>query len=375
VNRHGRLFVTCFLLVIPLTGCRRSSPRPESTKDLAARTPDNLGRVVEPSPEALSPDGVLATAPTPVRRPATPMSAPSVAPTPSPTVSVPATPVPVARRAPIWKEFNGQLAFADASKFVRFGPRPSGSEALDRERAEIAARLDGAGWQVSTAAFTDQAPDGTPVDFRSLGARFKRGQPAKKRFLLGAHFDTERSKVMRTSGATDGASGPAILLEIARVLAAYPQVVSEVELLFLDGNHPFRQSTADDGLFGSRFAAQMLQLHQRSGEIRAVIDLENLGGKDFRLYYPPNSDPDLADTFQRSAGMLSIPLAAANRPVLGDQVPFQHANIPAIALLDTESPYLHTADDNLDRVDPASLAKVGQLVLYVLSEEIFPSGL
>ncbi|MBV8901051.1 MAG: M28 family peptidase [Verrucomicrobia bacterium] len=339
-----------------------------------ARTPDNQNRVT-PSPEALSPDGVLATAPTPLRRPAASRPAPSIALSPSPAVSVPATPVPVARRAPIWKEFNGQLAYADASRFVGFGPRPSGSEALDRERAQIAGRLDGAGWQVSTAAFTDQAPDGTPVDFRSLDARFKRGQPAKKRFLLVAHFDTERSKVIRTSGATDGATGPAILLEIARVLAAYPQVASQVELLFLDGNHPFRQNTADDGLFGSRFAVQMLQLHQRSGEIRAVIDLENLGGKDFRLYYSSNSDPDLAETFQRSAGMLSIPLAAANRPVLGDHVPFQHANLPAIALLDAESPYLHTADDNLAQVDPASLAKVGQLVLYVLSEEIFTSGL
>ena len=374
MNRHGRLFVTCFSLVILSIGCRRSSPRPESTNDLAARTPDDVGHV-EPSPEALSPDGVLATAPTPVRRPATPMPEPAVASTPSPAVSIPATPVPVARRAPIWKEFNGQLAFADASKFVGFGPRPSGSEALDRERAGIATRLDAAGWQVSTAAFTDQAPDGTPVDFRSLGARFKQGQPAKRRFLLVAHFDTERSKVMRTSGATDGAAGPAILLEIARVLTAYPQAASQVELLFLDGNHPFRQGTADDGLFGSRFAAQMLQLHRCSGEIRAVIDLENLGGKDSHLYYPPNSDPDLAEMFQRSAGVLSIPLATANRPVLGDQVPFQHADIPAIALLDAESPYLHTADDNLDRVDPASLAKVGQLVLYVLSEEIFPSGL
>lgn len=375
MNRHGRLFVTCFSLVILLAGCRRSSPpRPESTKDLAARTPDNQARV-EPSPEVLSPDGVLATAPTPTRRPAAPMPEPSVAPRPSPAVSVPPSPVPVVRRAPIWKDFNGQLAYADAGRFVGFGPRPSGSEALDQERAEIAARLDGAGWQVSTAAFTDQTPDGTPVDFRSLGARFKRGQPARKRFLLVAHFDTERSQIMRTSGATDGAAGPAILLEIARVLAAYPQVASQVELLFLDGNHPFRQDTAEDGLFGSRFAAQMLQLHRRSGEIRAVIDLENLGGKDFRLYYPPNSDPDLAETFQRSAGMLSIPLAVANRPVLGDQVPFQHANIPAIALLDAESPYLHTADDNLNRVDPASLAKVGQLVLYVLSEEIFLSGL
>ncbi|MBV9999683.1 MAG: M28 family peptidase [Verrucomicrobia bacterium] len=374
MNRHGRLFVTCFSLVILSTACRRPSPPPEATKDLAARAPDNQARV-EPSPETLSPDGVLATAPTPARRPATPMPEPSVTLTPPPAVSIPIPPGPVARRAPIWKEFDGQLALTDAGKFVAFGPRPSGSAALDRERAEIAARLNGADWQVSTAAFTDQTPDGSPVDFRSLGARFRRGQPAKKRFLLVAHFDTERSKLMGTSGATDGAAGPAILLEIARVLAAYPQVASQVELLFLDGNHPFRQSTADDGLFGSRFAVQMLQLHQRSGEIRAVIDLENLGGKDFRLYYPPNSDPDLAETFQRSAGILSVPLAAANRPVLGDQVPFQQANIPAIALLDTESPYLHTADDNLDRVDPASLAKVGQLVLYVLSEEIFPSGL
>ena len=84
-----------------------------------------------------------------------------------------------------------------------------------------------------------------------------------------------------------------------------------------------------------------------------MIDIENLGGKDFRLFYAPTSDPELVASFQRAAGALGIPLAPASRPILGDQVPFQQANVPALALLDAESPYLHTADDNVDRLDAA----------------------
>ncbi|MBV9491191.1 MAG: M28 family peptidase [Verrucomicrobia bacterium] len=358
-------------------------------------TPDNLARRSSSSnatpPLPLSPDAILAPA-APASTPTRPASAaPAIIPA-APSTSTPAvTPAPppaatpkparrpdIAQHPAIWKDFNAQLTLATARRLVGFGPRTAGSAALDQARDEIVSRLGEAGWQVKVEVFSDQGPDGNPVDFRSLRARFlkvPKAQAGAKRFLMASHFDTERSNVVQTPGATDGGAGPAILLEIARVLSGYPEVAAQVELLFLDGNHPFRQVMANDGLFGSRFAVQMLQVQQRSGEIRAMIDLENLGGRNSRLYYAPNSDPDLVSAFQRAAGTLAIPLAVAGRPLLGDHVPFQQANIPAIALLDAESPYLHTADDTADRLDPESLAQTGQLVLNFLSGEIFSPGI
>jgi glutaminyl-peptide cyclotransferase len=281
---------------------------------------------------------------------------------------------PRIHRFKLWKNFDGQLAYEAALKFVALGPRESGSEALNQERDLIVDLLDRCGWQVTPQKFQDQDPSGQVVGFTSLSARYLRAPSSGRRFLVAAHFDTEHSNVFRSVGATDGASGPAVLLEMARVLTSDPALAGQVELWFLDGHQPFRELNANDGLFGSRFAVQMIQSRQQTDEIRAMVCLGNFGGKDFRLHYAPNSDPQLEQAFRQAANGVSILLAPANRPLLNDHIPFQQANVPAIALLDAEAPYLHTVDDSAEQLDAGSLAKVGQLVLYFLSTEASPTG-
>ena len=83
----------------------------------------------------------------------------------------------------------------------------------------------------------------------------------------------------------------------------------------------------------------------------------------------PNSDPNLAGTLKNAATVLGIKLEPANRSLLADHVPFAQAGIPSIALLDAESPFLHTADDTADRLDADSLAKTGNLILYFVASE------
>jgi hypothetical protein len=48
-------------------------------------------------------------------------------------------------------------------------------------------------------------------------------------------------------------------------------------------------------------------------------------------------------------------------------VPFSEAGVPSLALLDAESPLLHTADDTTERLDADSLAKTGFLILYFIA--------
>ena len=121
-------------------------------------------------------------------------------------------------------------------------------------------------------------------------------------------------------------------MELARTLALDPQLAGNVELLFLDGDAPFRELNLSDGLFGSRFYAQMLRINRHAGDIRAAILLENVGGSS--LNYLPNSDPALAAALKKAATMLSVKLEPANRSLLADHVPFAQAGIPSIALLD-----------------------------------------
>jgi glutaminyl-peptide cyclotransferase len=267
----------------------------------------------------------------------------------------------------IWADFDGRLALAEAKALADFGPRPSGSDANKQVRQHLIERLKNFGWLTTEQRFTEHTPDGREIEFCNLIARFSRSPAAPQRILIGAHFDTSPSHEFRDPGASDGGANTAVLLELARILAIDPRLAGAVELLFLDGDAPFRELNLSDGLFGSRFYAQMLRTNQRAGDIRAAILVNNVGGST--LNYLPNGDQALAAALKRSATFFGWKLDPANRSLLADHVPFTQAGIPSIALLDADSPFLHTADDTSDRLDGDSLGKTGNLILYFVANE------
>jgi glutaminyl-peptide cyclotransferase len=271
------------------------------------------------------------------------------------------------RREKIWTDFDGRQALAEAKTLTDFGPRPSGSDANKQVRQHLIDRLTSLGWQTSEQRLTEQAPDGREIEFCNLIARFSRYPASTQRILIGAHFDTPSTQEFRDLGASDGAANTAILIDLARTLALDPQLAGNVELLFLDGNAPFRELNLNDGLFGSRFYTQMLRINRHAGDIRAAILLDNAGGAT--LNFLPNSDPNLAAALKKAATFLGIKLEPANRSLLADHIPFTQAGIPSLALLDADIPFLNTADDTADRLDGDSLAKTGNLILYFIAAE------
>jgi glutaminyl-peptide cyclotransferase len=267
----------------------------------------------------------------------------------------------------IWANFDGHQALAEAKALADFGPRPSGSDANKLVRQHLVERLNNLGWQTSEQSLTEHAPDGREIEFCNLIARFSRAPASPQRILIGAHFDTPPSQEFRDPGASDGGANTAVLLELARTLAFDPPLAGDIELLFLDGDAPFRELNLSDGLFGSRFYTQMLRINQHAGDIRAAILLDNIGGST--LNYLPNSDPALVAALRKAATVLGVKLEPANRSLLADHVPFAQAGIPSIALRDADSPFLNTADDTPDRLDTDSLTKTGNLILYFAATE------
>ena len=271
-------------------------------------------------------------------------------------------------REKIWTDFNGTQALAEAKALAEFGPRPSGSNANKLVRQHLVDRLTKLGWQTAEQPFKAHSPDGKDADFCNLIARLARIPASPKRIIIGAHFDTSGTQEFRDVGASDGAANIAVLLELARVLALDPRLASHVELLFLDGDAPFKELNLNDGLFGSRFYSQMLRIDQHAGDLQAAILLGNVGSKN--LNFAPNSDQKLAAALKGAAGAINIKLEPANRSLLADHVPFSEAGVPSLTLLDAESPFLHTADDTTGRLDADSLAKTGFLILYFVATAI-----
>src|SRR5436309_11708648 len=156
-----------------------------------------------------------------------------------------------AAQAKIWEEFSGEKSFAHVEQLVDFGPRPPGSEALEKSRDYIEGQLRLSGWQVSRQAFTDDTPRGK-VRFVNLIARF-RVQGGAPSFLLCSHYDTKTFDAIRFVGANDGGSSTGLLLELARVLGQHPNMARKIELVFFDGEEAFEQFSQTDGLYGSRY--------------------------------------------------------------------------------------------------------------------------
>jgi glutaminyl-peptide cyclotransferase len=298
------------------------------------------------------------------------IATPTEPPKPQADAHQPSSPVPTGtppNRENIWAAFDSRQALAEAKTLTDFGPRPSGSDANRQARQHLIDRLTSLGWQTSDQRLSEQAPDGHQFEFCNLIARFLGSPASARRFLIGAHFDTPPTQEFRDPGASDGAANSAVLIELARTLASDPRLAGDVELLFLDGEAPFRELNLNDGLFGSRFYTQMLRVNRRAGDIRAAIILDNVGGG--ALNYLPNSDPNLVGALKKAATVLGIKLDPANRSLLAGHIPFEQAGIPSIALLNADSPFLYTADDTADRLDGDSLAKTGSLILYFMANE------
>lgn len=282
------------------------------------------------------------------------------------------TPQPLAGK--IWEDVSGEKAFEHVRKLVDFGPRPSGSEALEKSRAYITEQLVTAGWRVRRQAFTQNTPAG-PIEFANLIADFSgpENRGSWKMFLLGSHFDTKRFDGISFVGANDAGSSTGLLLEIARVLAKEPRLAARIQLVFFDGEEALEQFTETDGLYGSRYFVKQLLDAKLTKQYRGGIVFDMVGDKSLTITFPPDSPVELARGLFASAEALNLRkyFTYFDRDVIDDHTPLNAAGIPTIDVIDFEFPQWHTADDNIDSISPESLRIVGAVALHYLAQAAF----
>src|SRR5437763_434319 len=270
------------------------------------------------------------------------------------------------RSAPLWENFSGEKAFAHVQHLVDLGPRPAGSEALEKSRLYIIEQLKSAGWTVARSEFSDQTPRGK-VTFVNLIARF--GTSEKKeaaQFLLCSHYDTKTFDTIRFVGANDGGSSTGLLIEMARVLAINPALAAKVELVFFDGEEAFENFTATDGLYGSRHFAS--ELRELAKNFRGGILFDMIGDKSLQVTLSPDSPVDLARNIFAAAEALRhrTHFTYFGGGITDDHTPLNEIGIPVIDLIDFDFPPWHTAEDTLDKISAESLEIVGRVALYDL---------
>ena len=281
--------------------------------------------------------------------------------------------VPVAA-AP--SQFDAARALRDLEALVRIGPRPAGSAGAAEARALIRDRLRQAGWLVEAHEFRVPRAAGAPVAMTNLIARRSRHEAAP-RILVVTHYDTKNIPGIAFVGANDGASGAAVLLEVARTLAS-DEPPPPIELVFFDGEEAFGESiTADDGLYGSKALAQRMADDGSLARVAAVVEVDMVGDRDLNLALDMRSSPALIKSFETAAAKLGLPPPFDPQQALGvidDHTPFQDLGVAEVlALIDFQygarespGPRWHTAGDTLEAVSADSLNSVGKTLVEAL---------
>jgi Zn-dependent M28 family amino/carboxypeptidase len=265
--------------------------------------------------------------------------------------------------------FDEGRAYADVRSQVELGPRPAGSEASARTARFIAGELRAAGVE----GVRIQEPHANVVGVvpgAEAGA-----------VVVGAHHDTK--DLPGFVGANDGASGVAVVLELARALAAgAPLRGPSVHVALFDaeearGDRPFEV----DGTRGSRQYVEVAeggggQGAPPLGDIAAMVLFDLVGDCDLQIPLESNSDPALYELFAQGAEAATGergPFTGTTGPIGDDHLPFLEEGIPAVDLIDFafgEGPspgsYWHTGEDTLDKVCEESLDVVGEAAVEAI---------
>jgi glutaminyl-peptide cyclotransferase len=268
----------------------------------------------------------------------------------------------------IWEEFSGDKALAHVQALVDLGPRPPGTEAIEKTRTYLSKQLELFGWKVTRQAFTDDTPRGK-VEFVNLIATFG-GKNSVPSFLICSHYDTKTFDTARFVGANDGGSSTGVLLELARVLTQRPDLARKAELVFFDGEEAYETFSETDGLYGSRYFAKQLAAQDKTKQFRGGILLDMVGDRSLTITLPPDSPAEMARDIFASAEALNLRkhFTYFDRDIMDDHTPLNAAGIPTIDLIDFDFAPWHTPDDTIDKLSAESLRTVGAVTSYYLSE-------
>lgn len=258
--------------------------------------------------------------------------------------------------------FDSQRALGIVTFLTALGPRVAGSDALTATAERIEEELRDRGWQVEVQEFE---MDG--VTRRNIVAKAGEGEA----ILLGTHYDSspradldpdEAVRLTPPPGANDGASGTAVLLELAGALDK-DRLANQVWLVFFDGQY---DST------GQPVAAGVQAWIEQTPPLeapRAAVLTALLGSARQQFSVDAASDPTLSQQIWDVADQLGY--AGWFIPELQTTLNLGQAALaslggPVAVIAGSDSPVWRTSLDTTDLIDPESLARVGRTLQVYL---------
>lgn len=283
-------------------------------------------------------------------------------------VKIPTVPMP---------KFNAKQAFSYLVKQVDFGPRVPNSvdhqKCLDYFKEFFDMYAD----SVELQKFNVPGYDGTLLHLTNVIAHFN--MKSKIRILLTAHWDTRPRADNQPGGpvdkpipgADDGASGVAVLMELARDFKESPPPIG-VDIILWDGEDYGKEGDLDYYCLGSKYWAAT---KPASYNPLFAINLDMVGQKNLSIPkegYSVRYAPDVVKLIWDTAAEMGVKqfVDSTSEPIYDDQLQLDNIGMKAIDLIDLNYRYWHTLEDTPDKCSPASLDAVGRVLLEVIYRKI-----
>lgn len=289
-------------------------------------------------------------------------------------------------------EFNADSAYAFCAAQCQYGPRIMNSLAHDECGQWIAEKFSEYGYEVTLQKADLKGYDDTVLKSTNIIARSKTAD--RPRILLCAHWDSRpwadndpdsvnwRKPVM---AANDGASGVAVMLEVARLLQQHDSAAVAVDFICFDAEDwgvPQWADTSDGDSWalGAQYWAEHCPRQVASGYQYGVL-LDMVGGQSarfYREYFSMRYARNIVDKVWQAAsvaGYGSYFPQEDNGGITDDHIPVnEKAGIPCIDIInhypDCEQsnfgPTWHTVSDDMQHIDKNTLQAVGQTLIQLL---------
>ncbi|TAH41147.1 MAG: M28 family peptidase [Bacteroidetes bacterium] len=284
--------------------------------------------------------------------------------------------------------FNEDTAYAFVKAQCDFGPRVPGTTAHKNCADYLVDILKRYTPSVMVQEGKVSTYDGVNLDLKNIIAAFN--PESKNRILLFAHWDTRpwadhgsERKSEPNLGADDGASGVAVLLEIARQFSLQSPSVG-VDIIFFDvedwGKSGGGAESEDSYCLGTQYWTKNLHVPGYLANYGILLDM--VGGRNSKFRLEGNSKqfaPHILDKVWKTGvnlGYSSYFLFQDGGWITDDHVYVNRINIPSIDIIGSDAgsvtgfpAHWHTHEDNMDVIDKGTLKAVGQTVLHVVYSE------
>ena len=298
---------------------------------------------------------------------------------------------------PVGPAFNADSAYLFCQQQCDFGPRTMNSKAHDDCEQWIIRKFQSYGLTVTQQKTVLQGYDGMSLRSTNIIASYK--PELSNRILLCAHWDSrpwadndpdEANWHKPVMAANDGASGVAVMLEIARLISPDSTLNSQLGIDFIcfdaeDYGFPHWETGDDPGntwALGSQYWAA--NLHKDGYTARFGILLDMVGGQGAQFYQEGMSKyyaRNIVDKVWKAASVVGygsyFPVKEGGG-ITDDHIPVNTiAKIPTIDIIpyypaceqSSFGPTWHTVNDDMAHIDKGTLQAVGQTLIQVLFSE------